>query len=305
MGFRADKIWMDGNLVDWEASKIHVLSHVVHYGSGVFEGVRLYEVGDRSAVFRLHEHTRRLFESAKTYRMTIPYSETEINEAILETLRVNKLRHAYIRPLVYRGFGELGLSPKKCPVNVTIAAWNWGTYLGEVGLEKGIAVCVSTWNRPAPNTIPSLAKSCGNYINSQLIKMEAEERGFAEGIALDVDGRIAEGSGENLFLVRDNVVYTPTQSYSILPGITRSTVMTILKELGYTVREEALPREMLYYADEIFLTGTAAEVTPVVRVDSFKVGKGERGPITAAVQKRFFSILRGSSPDTHNWLTFL
>ncbi len=305
MAFKADKIWMDGKLVAWEAAKIHVLAHVVHYGSGVFEGVRLYRVGERSAIFRLQEHTRRLLQSARTYRMEPAYNAEQLNAAIVETLRVNHLKSAYIRPLIYRGYEQLGLNPKSCPTNVMIAAWEWGTYLGEEGLEKGISACVSTWHRPAPNTTPSLAKSCGNYINSQLIKMEAEERGFAEGIALDVNGTLAEGSGENLFLVRDGEVFTPGLSSSILTGITRHTVMTFLKELKIPVREESIPREMLYYADEIFLTGTAAEITPVTQVDSFKIGTGKRGPITKTIQDKYFSLLDGSAEDTHGWLTFI
>ncbi len=305
MAFQADKIWFNGELVDWDKAKIHVLSHVVHYGSGVFEGLRLYKVGSRSAVFRLKEHIRRLFMSAKIYRMLPKFSEAEINKATLEILRVNKLPSAYIRPLIFRGFKELGLSPLHCPVDVVIAAWTWGTYRGEAGLKNGISACTSSWFRPAPNTLPNLAKGCGNYLSSQLIKMEALERGFDEGIALDVRGNLAEGSGENLFVVKDGTLYTPEDAGSILPGITRDAILTLAKELGIPVKQATLPREILYLADELFLCGTAAEVTPVSKIDSFTVANGAVGEITRALQSRFFSIVNGESEDTYNWLTYI
>ncbi|MCD6098243.1 branched-chain amino acid transaminase [bacterium] len=304
MGFKkADKIWMNGEFVNWDDAKIHVLSHVVHYGSSVFEGIRCYNTKHGPAVFRLPEHTRRLFNSAKIYRMDIPYTQDEINRAVIETIKVNNLKECYIRPLVYRGYESLGVNPFNCPVDVAIAVWEWGRYLGPEALEQGVDVMVSSWARMAPNTFPAMAKAGANYMNSQLIKMEAIKNGYTEGIALDVTGYVSEGSGENLFVVRDGVLYTPPLGASVLAGITRDSVITIATELGYRVVEQIIPREMLYIADELFFTGSAAEITPIRSVDKITVGKGGRGPITEKLQEHLFDILKGEVEDKHNWLT--
>lgn len=305
MAFKADKIWFDGKLVDWDKAQIHVLSHVVHYGTAAFEGLRLYKVGDKSAVFRLADHTKRLFESCKIYRIESPYSPTQVNEAILETVRANKLAQAYIRPIIFRGFGELGINPFKSPVNVAVAAWDWGKYLGEEALENGVSVCISSWNRPAANTFPALAKVAANYMNSQLIKIEAMQNGYEEGIALDTDGYVTEGSGENIFIIRNGVLYTPSSDDSILPGITRHSVIRLAEDLGIETVCRRLPRESLYISDEVFMTGTAAEITPVTRVDKIAVSDGKRGPITKKIQDAFFGVLSGKTPDKHGWLTFV
>ena len=304
MGFKkADKIWMNGEFVNWDDAKIHILSHVVHYGSSVFEGIRCYNTKRGPAVFRLPEHTRRLFDSAKIYRMDIPYTRDEISGAILETIKVNNLKECYIRPLVYRGYDSLGVNPFNCPVDVAIAVWEWGKYLGPEALEQGVDVMVSTWARMAPNTFPAMAKAGANYMNSQLIKMEALKNGYTEGIALDVTGYVSEGSGENLFVIRDNILYTPPLGASVLAGITRDSVITIATELGYNVIEQLIPREMLYIADELFFTGSAAEITPIRSVDKITVGNGRRGPITENLQKHLFGILEGKMEDKYNWLT--
>ncbi len=301
---KVDKIWMNGKLVNWDDARIHVLSHVVHYGSSWFEGIRCYETGKGSAIFRLDRHTRRLFDSAKIYRTTIPYTEEEIDRAILETIRANKMRACYIRPIVYRGYGDVGVNPLPCPVDVAIAVWEWGSYLGPEALTDGIDVCISTWNRPAPNTLPGMAKAGGNYILSQLMKVEAVQAGFKEAIALDSEGYLSEGSGENVFVVRDGVIYTPALASSLLPGITRSSVIQLAQEAGYRVQEGAIPREMVYIADEVFFTGTAAEVTPIRSVDKIKVGNGKPGPVTLHMQKLFFDIVKNGN-DTHHWLKFV
>ena len=298
-------IWHNGTFVPWEDMKIHVMSHVIHYGSGVFEGIRCYKTERGPAVFRLDEHIDRMFASCKIYRMQIPYTREEIRQAILDTVRENKLESCYVRPLVYRGYGELGVSPRKCPVDVIIGAWEWGKYLGPEALEKGVNVCVSSWNRAAPNTYPALAKATGNYLNSQLVKLEALENGYDEGIVLDVEGFVSEGSGENVFMVKDDGIVTPPSSCSILPGITRHSVIVLARELGYEVVKRRIPREALYIADEVFLTGTAAEVTPVATVDRIPVGDGKRGEITKKVQDALFDILEGRVPDRHNWLTLV
>jgi len=304
MGFnKADKIWMNGKFVNWDDAKIHILSHVVHYGSSVFEGIRCYNTKSGPAVFRLPEHTRRLFDSAKIYRMDIPYTRDEISGAILETIKVNNLKECYIRPLVYRGYDSLGVNPFNCPVDVAIAVWEWGKYLGPEALEQGVDVMVSTWARMAPNTFPAMAKAGANYMNSQLIKMEALKNGYTEGIALDVTGYVSEGSGENLFVIRNNILYTPPLGASVLAGITRDSVITIATELGYNVVEQLIPREMLYIADELFFTGSAAEITPIRSVDKITVGNGRRGPITENLQKHLFGILEGKMEDKYNWLT--
>ncbi|WP_322487074.1 branched-chain amino acid transaminase [Chloroflexus sp.] len=301
---KMDYIWFNGELVEWDKATIHVMSHVVHYGTSFFEGIRCYETPQGPAIFRLTPHMQRLIDSAKIYRTTIPYTLDQLVVAVKETVRANRLRAGYIRPVVFRGYGEIGVNPQNNPVEVAIATIEWGKYLGAEAMEQGVDVCVSSWNRFAPNTMPALAKAGGNYMNSQLIKMEALANGYAEGIALDADGHVSEGSGENLFLVRNGVVYTPPLTSSILSGITRDTVMTLLHEMGVEVREQILPREMLYIADELFFTGTAAEVTPIRSVDRIPVGAGRRGPITAAVQEAFFGIVQGERPDRYGWLEY-
>lgn len=297
------KIWMNGRLVDFADAKIHVLTHALHYGSGLFEGIRCYVTKDGPAVFRLKEHTRRLFDSSKIYRMDVPFTSDEVNQACLEVIRANEFQDCYLRPLVYRGFHSLGVDPRPSPVDVVIAAWKWGKYLGAEALEQGVDVCVSSWSRMAPNTFPALAKATANYMNSILIRHEAAIDGYAEGIALDVNGYVSEGSGENIFIVRDGKILTPPLGASVLSGITRDSVITLARDLGYQVIESLVPREMLYIADEIFFTGTAAEVTPVRSVDRIKVGNGRRGPVTEHVQKEFFAYISGETPDRFNWLT--
>ena len=297
------KIWMNGTLVDWKNATIHVATHVVHYGTGVFEGIRAYDSKRGTNVFRLNEHMRRLFDSCRVYRMEPAYSFTQLHEAVLETIRANGYKSCYIRPLVYRGYSQLGVNPLPCPVDVAVIVWEWGQYLGDEALSTGVDVGVSSWTRIAPNTLPAMAKATANYANSGLIKMQATVDGYAEGIALDERGLVSEGSGQNLFLVRDNIVYTPSLTSSILEGITRNTVIQLTKDLGFEVREQPLPREFLYLADEAFFCGTAVEVTPIRSIDKIPVGSGKRGPITAALQERFFGIVRGELPDEHNWLT--
>lgn len=301
---KVEKIWMNGKLVNWDEAQIHVLSHVVHYGSSWFEGMRCYETAAGPAVFRLNAHVHRLFNSTKIYKVEIPFTEAQIQEASLETIRANKMKACYVRPVVYRGYGEVGVNPLKCPVELAIAVWDWGTYLGSDALTKGIDVCISTWNRPAPNTLPAMAKTGANYALSQLMKVEAIEGGFAEAIALDVSGNVSEGSGENIFAVMDGIVYTPSISCSLLPGVTRSSTIQLAEELGYKVREMQMPREMVYVADELFFTGTAAEVTPIRSVDRVKVGDGKPGPVTLKLQSAYFDIVK-KGKDPHNWLKFV
>lgn len=300
----ANYIWQNGKLVPWDKATVHVLAHALHYGSTVFEGLRAYATQRGPVIFRLRDHTRRLFDSAKIYRIEIPYSADDINAACKEVVTANGLvRGAYLRPFAFRGYGEIGVAPKIAPpVETVVAGFEWGAYLGAEGLENGIDVCVSSWQRLAPNTIPSLGKAAGNYLSSQLISMEAKRLGFAEGIGLGVDGSVSEGAGENLFLIRDGIIYTPGLSSSILQGITRDTVITLARAHGFEVREQAIPREMLYLADEIFLTGTAAEVTPVRSVDRITVGAGRRGPITEALQTAFFGLFNGKTADKWGWL---
>lgn len=299
------KVWMNGALVDWADAKIHIASHVIHYGSGVFEGARCYDTPKGSAVLGLEAHLKRLLASGKIYRMDPPYDLHQLKVAVLDTIRANKVKACYIRPLMYRGYGALGVNPLSCPVDVAVFVWEWGAYLGADALEKGVDVCISSWNRMAPNTFPSLAKACGNYANAQLIRIEADLNGYDEGIALDHFGYVSEGSGENVFVVRDGALYTPPLSASILPGITRSIVITIARELGYHVSEDTIPREMLYLADELFFAGTAVEVTPIRSVDKIQIGSGHRGPVTTTIQRRFLQIITGEGPDTHGWLTYL
>jgi len=302
---KSDKIWMNGKLVPWDDAKIHVGSHVIHYGSAVFEGVRCYATPDGPAVFRLDDHTERLYNSAKIYRMDVPYSPAEMNQAILETISVNQLDACYIRPIIYRGYGQLGVNPFPCPVDVAVMVWDWGRYLGAEALENGVDVRVSSWARIAPNTLPAMAKSAANYMNSQLIKMEAIKEGYAEGIALDVEGYVSEGSGENLFLVKNDTLITPPLVSSVLPGITRDTVIALARRQGIPVVEQMMPREMLYIADELFMTGTAAEITPVRSVDKITIGRGARGPVTEALQRAFFDVIECRVPDEFSWLTFV
>jgi len=299
------KIWMNGTLVEWADAKIHVASHVVHYGSAVFEGARCYDTPRGSACFRLDAHLERLFDSSKIYRMEPRVSYSELHDAVLDTIKANEMKSCYIRPIVYRGYHTLGVNPFPCPVDTAIILWEWGAYLGQDALTKGVDVCVSSWSRAAPNTFPTLAKTSANYANSSLIKMEAVAEGYSEGIALDTSGYLSEGSGQNLFIVRHDVLYTPPLTASILPGITRDSVITIARDLGFTVREEMLPRELLYIADEAFFAGTAVEITPIKTVDKLNVGNGRRGPITEAIQQAFFDIISGTTADKHGWLEFV
>ncbi|MCS7082862.1 MAG: branched-chain amino acid transaminase [Bacteroidetes bacterium] len=295
-------IWFNGRLVPFEEARVHVLAHVIHYGSSVFEGIRAYKTKKGTAIFRLREHLRRLYDSAKIYRMSIPYTPEELEEAVLQSIRANGLESCYIRPIVFRGYGPMGVNPLHCPVEVAIAVWEWGAYLGQEALEQGVDVQVSSWNRLPANSIPYIAKAGGNYLNSQLIKMEALTNGYAEGIALDYDGFIAEGSGENLFLVRDGRLFTPSLEAPILPGVTRDAVIRLARDMGLEVVETRLPRSSLYVADELFFTGTAAEITPIRSVDRIPIGTGFRGPITARLQEAFFHIVHDGE-DPYGWLT--
>jgi branched-chain amino acid aminotransferase len=299
-----EKIWRNGELINWNDANVHVLTHALHYGSSVFEGIRCYETAKGPAVFRIKEHIRRMFDSSKIYRMDIPrFTRAQLEDACTEVVRVNGLKSCYIRPVVFRGYGEMGVLPLKNPIEVYICCWEWGKYLGAEAIEKGVDVCVSSWTRIAPNTLPAMAKVAANYMNSQLIKMEAVLNGYAEGIALDAAGYVSEGSGENIFLIRDGIIYTPTLGTSALPGITRDTAITLAREAGIEVREQALPREWLYIADELFFTGTAAEITPIRSVDKIAIGSGSRGPITKKLQKAFEEILTGKAEDRFGWLT--
>jgi branched-chain amino acid aminotransferase len=294
------KIWHNGNLIPWEQATIHVMSHVIHYGSSVFEGIRCYAQDGGAGVFRLPEHMQRLIHSAKIYRMPLPYNLEQLNEAVVELIEANGVTPCYIRPIAFRGYGEIGVNPLKSPVEVYMANFPWGKYVAGHG---GADVCISSWNRLAPNTMPSLAKAGANYMNSQLIKMEAIVNGYAEGIALDVNGYVSEGSGENLFVVRNGVLHTAPLGNSVLPGITRDSILTIARDLGIKVIEHQIPRESLYVADEVFFTGTAAEVTPIRSVDKITVGEGKLGPVTKALQAEFYGIVRGEKPDRYDWLT--
>jgi branched-chain amino acid aminotransferase len=302
---KTDYIWMNGQNVAWDDAKLHVLSHVIHYGSSLFEGIRCYKTPDGSAVFRLQTHLERLVDSCKIYRMEIPYSLEDLCRASIETVKANKLEECYIRPVVYRGLGSMGVNPFGCPVECFIAVWKWGKYLGDEALTQGVDVMVSTWNRMAPNTFPSMAKCSANYMNSQLIKMEAVLNGYSEGIALDQTGRVSEGSGENIFVVMKGEIWTPPLGASILPGITRDSILTLATDLGYVVKEQPILREMLYVADEVFFTGTASEVTPIRSIDKIQVGNGRRGKVTEALQREFFALFNGGREDKHGWLTYV
>ncbi|MGA8764592.1 MAG: branched-chain amino acid transaminase [Candidatus Sulfotelmatobacter sp.] len=298
---KTDKIWHNGKLIPWDDANIHVMSHVIHYGSSVFEGIRCYKLPAGGAIFRAQEHIQRLLDSAKVYRIEVPFTREEIVQAMLEMVGHNGVWPSYVRPVILRGYGEAGVNPFNSPTEVYIVNYPWGKYLGSE--SDGADVCVSSWTRIAPNTLPAMAKSGANYMNSQLIKMEAIVNGYVEGIALDVNGYISEGSGENVFLVRKGTLMTAPLGNSVLPGITRDSVLQIARDLGIPILEQMLPREMLYIAEEAFFTGTAAEVTGIRSVDKILVGKGEIGPITKAIQKEFYAIVRGEKPDRHNWLT--
>jgi branched-chain amino acid aminotransferase len=294
------KIWHNGNLIPWEQATIHVMSHVVHYGSSVFEGIRCYAQPHGSAVFRLPEHMQRLLDSAKIYRMQLPYTLDELCAAVVDVIEANGVAPCYIRPIAIRGYGEIGVSPKGSPIEVYVANFPWGKYMPG---GDGADVCISSWNRLAPNTMPALAKAGANYMNSQLIRMEADINGYAEGIALDVNGLVSEGSGENIFIVRNGVLYTPPLANSALSGITRDSVLTIARHLGLAVTEQAVPRELLYIADEVFFTGTAAEVSPIRSIDRIVIADGKPGEITKKIADEFFAIANGLKPDRFGWLT--
>ena len=293
-------IWHNGKLIPWQDANIHIMSHVVHYGSSIFEGIRCYTQGDSAAIFRLPEHMQRFRDSGHIYRMPLGFTVEEMNQAVIDVVEANGVAPCYIRPVAFRGYGEAGVNPLKCPVEVYLANFPWGKY---VPGNAGANVCVSSWNRSAPNTLPTMAKAGGNYLNSQLIRMEAEVNGYDEGIALDVNGLISEGSGENLFLVRGGVLYTTPLSSAVLNGITRSSILQLAKELGIPTVEQTLPREFLYVCDEAFFTGTAAEVTHLASVDRITIGDGTMGPVTRALHDEFFGIVNGTIKDRHNWLT--
>jgi branched-chain amino acid aminotransferase len=302
---KSEKIWFNGTFVNWDDAKIHVMSHVVNYGTSVFEGIRCYNTQRGSAVFCLQQHVDRLMNSAKIYRMDVPYSREQIKQAILDTIRENRMKECYIRPVIFRGYGEIGVNPLGCPIDVVIAVWEWGKYLGKEALEQGVDVCVSSWTRIAPNTLLALAKAGANYMNSQLVKMEALKNGYSEGIALDNQGYVSEGSGENIFLIKDGIVHTPPLGSSILPGITRGVVIQICRDLGIQVVEHTIAREFLYLADEVFFTGTAAEVTPIRSIDKISIGCGCRGTVTTKIQQKFFEVVSASAEDQHGWLSFV
>src|SRR6516162_4624722 len=302
---KTDKIWHNGKFVNWDDARLHVLSHVVSYGSAVFEGIRCYETSHGPAIFRLREHMQRLINSAKIYRMDLPYSVDDFSSVACEVVRLNKLNACYVKPIVLRGYGEVGVNPLNSPIDCYMACWSWGAYLGPEALSKGVDVGVSSWTRIAPNTLPAMSKAAANYMNSQLIRMEASFNGFAEGIALDSAGHVSEGSGMNIFLAHGGTLYTPPLATSILPGITRDAIMALAGDLGIPVKESAIPREMLYIADEVFFVGTAVEVTPIRSVDKIVIGKGVAGPLTRVIQKEFFDITSGKKTDAHGWLTLV
>jgi len=300
----AEKIWMDGKLVNWNDATVHVLTHALHYGSGVFEGIRAYKTEQGTAVFRLKDHVDRLFNSAKILRMDIPYNKEEITKAIKETIKVNKLDSCYIRPLVYRGFKKLGLNPFTCPVKVMIAAWEWGAYLGEEALANGIKAIISSWQRSHINSTSAKAKICGNYINSIFANMEASEAGVEEAILLDSNGYVAEGPGENIFWVKDGIVFTPPLT-SVLEGITRKTVIKIASDMNFKIKEEFIARDVLYLADEAFFAGSAAELTPIREIDHHSIGSGSRGPISKQLQEKLFNVFKGKEKQYNDWLDFV
>jgi branched-chain amino acid aminotransferase len=298
-----EKVWHNGRFISWNDATIHVASHVVSYASCLFEGIRCYATPAGPAIFRLKEHTDRLVNSCKIYRMDLDYTREQISQAMVGLVQVNKVEHCYLRPIIFRGFGDVGVNPLKNPIEIYLLAWKWGKYLGEEALNQGVDVCVASWHRLAPNTLPAMAKAAANYMNSQLIKMEAITNGYTEGIALDATGNVSEGSGENIFVIRDGKIHTPPLSSSVLPGVTRNSVITLAEESGFPLVQEALPREALYIADEIFFTGTAAEITPIRSVDRIVIGKGKPGPLTRSLQERFLSIVQGKAEDKYGWLT--
>ena len=298
-------IWRDGEFIRWSDAQIHVLSHSVQFGSSVFEGIRCYSTSRGPAIFRLQDHLQRMIDSAKIYRMDLAYSIEDLVAACCELVERNELDACYLRPMVIRGYGAASMVPFASPINVYLPCWPWGTYLGEGALENGVDACVASWNRVAPNTIPAMAKIAGNYLGGQLIQMEAMAKGFAEAIALGTDGMLSEGSGQNLFLVRKGTLHTPPIDGTLLPGITRETVLSLAADAGIPIREEPLPREMLYVADEVFLSGTASEITPIRSVDKITVGKGKPGPVTKELQRLFMATVRGESADPHGWLTYV
>jgi len=298
-----EKIWRNGKWINWDEAKLHVLSHVVSYGSAVFEGIRCYETKQGPAIFRLREHMQRLINSAKIYRIEVPYSVDDFCNVATELVRTNKMNSCYVKPIVLRGYGEAGVNPLNSPIDIYMACWTWGAYLGPDALSKGVDVGVSSWTRIAPNTLPAMSKAAANYMNSQLIRMEASFNNYAEGIALDTDGHVSEGSGMNIFLVHDGTLYTPPLATSILPGITRDAIVKLADDLHIPFKESVIPREMLYIADEVFFVGTAVEVTPIRSVDRIQVGKGVAGPVTRKLQEEFFAVTSGSKPDRHSWLT--
>jgi branched-chain amino acid aminotransferase len=300
---KTDTIWHNGNWIKWDDATLHVLSHVVSYGSAVFEGIRCYETKQGPAIFRLPEHMQRLINSGRIYRMELPYSVEQFGAVATELVRRNKLSACYVKPMAMRGYGEVGVNPLSSPIELYMACWSWGAYLGPEALTKGVDVGVSSWTRIAPNTLPAMSKAAANYMNSQLIRMEASFNGYAEGIALDSHGHVSEGSGMNVFLVHNGTLFTPPLSTSILPGITRDAIVTIAQDLKIPVKETVIPREMLYIVDEVFFVGTAVEVTPIRSVDHIQVGKGVAGPVTRQLQEEFFAITSGTKPDRHNWLT--
>ena len=300
---KTDKIWHNGVWILWDDAKLHVLTHALSYGSAVFEGIRCYKTPQGPAIFRLREHMQRLINSGRIYRMEFPYSLDDLCNVACELVRVNKVGACYVKPIALRGYGEVGVNPLSSPIELYMACWEWGAYLGPDALSKGVDVCVSSWTRIAPNTLPAMSKAAANYMNSQLIRMEASLNGFAEGIALDSNGQVSEGSGMNIFLVHDGRLVTPPLAASILPGITRDSIVKLAEDLKSPVQESIIPREMLYLADEVFFAGTAVEVTPIRSIDKITVGKGAAGPVTRRIQEEFVAVTSGRSPDTRNWLT--
>jgi branched-chain amino acid aminotransferase len=301
-----DTIWMDGEFVDWEDAEVHVLTHALHYGTGVFEGVRCYDTENGPAIFRWEEHLERLYDSAKPYELDVDHSREELTEATLELIRRQDLASCYIRPIVFYGYNQLGVSPDNVPTRTTIACWPWGTYLGEEALENGVKVKVSSWRKHASSQIPTNAKTTGPYVNSMLAGEEARRNGFTEAIVLNKEGQVAEGPGENVFMVNDGEIYTPGLSQSILDGITRKTLITLAEEEGYTVHDDAtISRGELYTADELFFTGSAAEVTPIRQVDNVEIGEGTRGPVTEELQSRFFEVIERRTEDHDEWFTYV
>ncbi len=300
---KTDKIWHNGKFIDWDDAKLHVFSHVINYGSAVFEGIRCYHTQHGPAVFRLPEHIDRLVNSARIYRMDIPFTREELCAALVELLRVNRMDACYARPIVLRGYGEINVNPFPCPVEVYMGCWEWGKYMGADALEQGVDACFSSWTRIAPNTLPAMAKAAGNYMNSQLVRMEAVVNGYSEGIALDSTGNVSEGSGQNIFMYSRGSLFTPPLASSVLPGITRDAVLTLAGDLGIPVAEQVIPREALYIADEVFFVGTATEITPIRSIDRIQIGTGKRGPIVKRLQDEFFALVEGLKPDRHGWLT--